>query len=59
MRCSALMTGFVKKNLGNAHAALVDRMIAKAGREEKEKGNYRLVTPVGSAYDGMVVLEVG
>lgn len=39
MRCNIMMTGFVKKNLKNAHRVLVDRLLKKV--EFVEEGHYQ------------------
>lgn len=56
MRCNILMTSFVKKNLRNAHSALVDRLVVKAQLYEAASINDRLsdrsTTIGGSPFSG-------
>lgn len=42
MKCNMFLTSFVKKNLKNAHAALVGRMVEKAHLTEMQKHNTSL-----------------
>lgn len=49
MRCSSLVTGFVKKNLRRAHGVLVERLVEVAGRRERELYNERLMSVGGGS----------
>jgi hypothetical protein len=44
MKCNIVMAGFVKKNLKNSHASLVERLVGKATMVEVDRANAYLVS---------------
>lgn len=45
MRCNIMMTGFVKKNLKNAHKVLVDRLLKKVEFVEEDQYQQAMSSP--------------